>query len=193
MNANDLMLALRGKIGNKIDFTGVISSDQIKNIQIPLVREKPISFISNILRGEDKRLGHWIVFLISESPRKYIYFFDSYGLKPDLYSLDFRMFLSNNSDFEVYTFNKKLQSSTSLVCGLYCSYFIYHISRYALNKVISIINQTFHANQSSQNDKRVYEFYVDKLNSRPCQYWKNREDAIITYEQCLGIVNERGS
>ena len=130
MNTNDVMYALRNKLGDKIYFAGVLSSDEVQSFKIPTLRLKPLIFIANILRKYDRKLGHWVTFLISKSPDNQIFFYDSYGLKPEWYSKDFASFINKNTRYDLYTHNRRLQSPTSLVCGLYCCHFVYLCSKY---------------------------------------------------------------
>ena len=184
MDAYDLLYALRNKLGNKIDFAGVFSSDHVREFHLPLRRDKTIAFIANILREGDTRLGHWVAFAITKPPQNRIYFYDSYGLNPVLYTPDFKVFLKRNSDFEIYSFNRRLQSPKSSVCGLYCAHFIYLISKYEINKAVNILRRVFPTERGRKNDQRVYEFYINYLNTRPCLHWKNKTRAMITYEEC---------
>lgn len=188
MDTKDILYVLRNKLGNKTHFAGVFSSDQVRDLQIPLTREKPIALIANILRKDDERMGHWTVFTISESPQKYIYFYDSYGLNPDIYTPDFKAFIEKNRSYEIYTFNRKLQHSTSSVCGLYCAQFIYLISRYAISKVVEILRRVFPTEHGRNNDRKVYDFYINNLNVRSCQYWKSKKDGMVSYEQCMRFL-----
>ena len=184
MNSYDIYEVLRNRVGRNILFRGVLASDQVKSFEIPNMRDKDIAFIANILRLGDKRMGHWVVFLITKSPTKEIYFFDSYGLSPVFYSNDFAEFLKCNKEFELYAIKRKLQSDTSLVCGLYASWYIYHCSRYSLSRVMHILKKNFPTDNGKHNDKAVFNFYIKKLNRKKCSYWRNIDKSLVTYVQC---------
>ena len=185
MNQGEIIYTLNGRLGrNKIYFDGVKTADLVKNYRIPNLIDRPIAFISNILRRNDARIGHWVVFLISQYPKKCIFFYDSFGLSPELYSKDFFYFLDKHKAYELQCFNRVLQAPTSLFCGLYCCHFIYLLSWYGLNTTVFILNNYFSSNLSS-NDKKVYDFYHKRLNARRCDYWKNKRETVVTYEQCL--------
>ena len=166
MNTADIHYVLKGKVGNKILFRGVLAADQVRSLQIPNDRERDIAFVANILRLGDKRMGHWVVFLILKSPMKKIYFFDSYGMQPTFYSSDFDDFLKRNREYQLYILDRKLQSDESLVCGLYASWFIYHCSRYTLSKVIQILKKSFAVGKEEENDEAKFNFYLRKLNKK---------------------------
>ena len=185
MNTNDIRYVLQNKLGSKIYFIGVLSSDQVASFQIPAFREKSLVFIANILKRYDRRLGHWVVFLINKSPNNKIFFYDSYGLKPSWYSKDFESFINKNADYDLYSHDRKLQSETSLFCGLYCCHFVYLCSKYEIGRVCQIIKKTFPSSNGAKNDKKIFDFYNDSLNVIPCNYWKGRKDGLVTYEQCL--------
>ena len=71
MNQGEIIYTLNGRLGrNKIYFDGVKTADLVKNYRIPNLIDRPIAFISNILRRNDARMGHWVVFLISQYPIK---------------------------------------------------------------------------------------------------------------------------
>ena len=162
-----------------------MAADQVNSFEIPNDREKDIAFVANILRLGDKRMGHWVVFLIIKSPMKKIYFFDSYGMEPTFYSGDFDNFLKRNREYELYTLNRKLQSDESLVCGLYASWYIYHTSRYTLSKVMQLLKKSFTSGKEKENDKAVFQFYLKKLNRKKCSYWRNIDESLVTYKQCM--------
>ena len=185
MNTADIADVLKGRVGPRLLFRGVLSSDQVKTFEIPRCREKDIAFVANILRMGDKRMGHWVVFLIKKSPEKTIYFLDSYGMKPRFYSKDFSEFVSRYQEYEVYSLSGKLQSDTSLICGLYASWYIYHCSRYTLSNVIRILRRNFTVGRGKENDATVFRFYLKKLNRKKCSYWRDIDQSLVTYNQCI--------
>ena len=193
MNSLDVWHALRGKLGNVGTFAGVLSSDKVRSFRIPLIRERSISFIANILRSNDRKLGHWVVFYVEASPINRIYFYDSYGLPPDIYTLDFSKFIGHYRErgYDLYAFDKALQGDASLICGLYCAHFIYHCTRFSISKVLRIISQTFQKNKPLTNDRRVFDFYQKKLNTKECSYWKAIDKSLVTYRQCVNARKKK--
>ena len=188
MNTSDIYYVLKGKVGSKILFRGVMAADQVNSFKIPSCREKDIAFVANILRTGDKRMGHWVVFLITKSPMKKIYFFDSYGMDPVFYSGDFEDFLKCHREYELYTLQGKLQSDESLICGLYASWYIYHCSRYALSKVMQILKKSLIIGKEKENDKIIFRFYLKKLNRKKCSYWRDIDESLVTYKQCVDAL-----
>ena len=77
-------------------------------------------------------MGHWVCFYISFFPNKYILFFDSYGLKPHIYSLEFSKWLKLYPHFQLKEFGRQIQPDDSQKCGLYVINFIYLISHFGL-------------------------------------------------------------
>ena len=185
MNTDDILYVLKGRLGRNIIFHGVLSSDQVRSFEIPKIRDNNIAFIANILRLGDLRMGHWVVFLITKSPTNEIYFFDSYALKPAFYCGDFEFFLKRNSIYEAYNITRKLQSDASLICGLYASWYIYHCSRHSIYRVTQILGKTFKDRSGYENDKIVFNFYINRLNKKSCLYWKRIDRSLVTYKQCI--------
>ena len=187
MNTEDLLRVLRGKLGNLVSFQGVLASDQVRNYIIPEFRENKIAFIANIIESTDSRLGHWVIFIIAKSPCNIIYFLDSYGLNPHHYSDNFKYFLNKYSKYTVRKLNKRLQDSDSIVCGLYCAYFIYHISRKSIDFLFHLLKKDFSVNNYKKNDAYIFSFYSKFLNRRSCQYWKRIDDSNMTFRQCTSL------
>lgn len=191
MNTSDLFFTLENKIGPRLLFLGVKTSDEVRHFSIPRIREKPILFIANILRLGDNRLGHWLCILISDNRSKDIYFLDSYAINPTLYGRDFSYFINRYSDFNIQMNTKRLQASDSIVCGLYCCYFIYILSRENIYELARLIRYKFSSLNYKENDKQIFRFYIRNLNTMECNYWRER-GGISSYKNCLSEINRKG-
>ena len=121
MDVRELEESLINKLGNKVEYMGILNSDDVSGIKIPSVRYNPLIFIANTLssKTDSNVMGHWVVFYIEKSPISNIIFFDSYGMSPELYCVEFDNFMKNNSKFTLYSFSSQIQPNNSLKCGLY--------------------------------------------------------------------------
>jgi hypothetical protein len=106
-----------------------------------------------VINKDPKHLpgSHWVAAYI-EPERKNCVFFDSYGQKPNNRYIN--NFLKMNAFSCEYNVDN-LQGPCSNVCGLYCLFFCYHISRgRSLNQIV----QHFNIRTKSLNDKKVAKF-----------------------------------
>lgn len=88
--------------------------------KIPKIEQFPASLVVN-LDTYDQEGSHWVaVFCVN---KKQVYYFDSYGIEPNLY---IKQFLTQF--LKVYQNKKIIQALNSNVCGFYCIYFIYSLS-----------------------------------------------------------------
>jgi hypothetical protein len=97
-------------------------------------------------------------FIINSEPSFLPEFFDSLAKPPSFYSellLDF--LLKQNSNGFVHN-TKKLQSTKSTTCGMFCLYFLYY--RIRGDKFSDLINRF--GNNMMQNDSIVIDFYSQK-------------------------------
>lgn len=96
---------------------------------------------------------HWIaIFLPSNGLPE---FFDSFGKSPSSYSESLLNFLlDQNSKGFIYNY-KKIQSSESSTCGLFCLYFLYYrIRGYSFTEILKRFGKNL-----SQNDLIVIDLY----------------------------------
>ena len=171
MNASDINFALKGRLGEYVNFIGTFPREYIERLEIPNIRKRHIAVIYNTLHSKStKRMGHWVSLIITRSPCKQIIWFDSAGFKPEHYSEEFSNFFKRHSDFSHYNFSFRLQPLFSRMCGLYNIYWIREISLYDLSRGLSRIRAFFAGNTMKQNDKRVLHYYLKRLNARSCLY-----------------------
>ena len=83
----------------------------------------PAGYIYNTHPRSSSVVGHWICIYVYMSQRKlYVEFFGSYGLKPP----DQLLTMTQSWTRHVCWNRHLYQSSTSLICGMYCVYFLYY-------------------------------------------------------------------
>ena len=186
MDERDLIYALHRKVGNKVTFLGIKTSEQVRYLEIPSRRVKPLCFIANILRRNDRALGHWVVFLIFPYPC--LVFYDSYGVNPRWYGSDFSQFINRYDNYQLYFSSRPIQGARSLVCGLYCCHFIYLVSWYSWYKALVMLKSSFNSNNPDGNDKRMLEFYASYLNAKPCSMWRGQRYAMLSFEDCQKLL-----
>lgn len=132
-------------------FIGVFAADQL-NFHIA---KRPACLISNT-DNANMPGTHWVA--IYFDVRGNAFYFDSFGR--NVYSQQFDKFLKMNAK-RIHVNKKRLQSSDTLVCGMYCIYFLYYITRNILNsfKRFSALNYLF-------NDKIVCRFMFKHFRVR---------------------------
>ena len=183
MDVRELELGLRGNLGDKAQYTGIYTSDNIPYIQ---ETPQPIVFIVNTLKStaDTRILGHWVSFYL-EYPR--LIFFDSYGFHPYLYGESFKRIIDlyKTKGMECIYFNKQLQPNTSVKCGLYTLFFIHYTSHYTIDAFIDTYFNIF-SSSLEENDRIVTHYYFKYMNAgRSCKDWKYGKDRAIRYQECL--------
>ena len=99
-------------------------------------------------------MGHWVLFFI----RNYhLYYFDSFGMNPEIYKGDISMFFKSFQGFKTIVFNKPIQNDFSYVCGAYTIILAYFMTK---NNSINLIKSKF-----TKNTCRNDNFIVKKLYS----------------------------
>ena len=99
MDARELSLALKNRLGDRTHFMGVYTSDQIPFIKST---KRPVTMIVNTLKSTSSIdvVGHWVVFYIEFQPKKRIVFCDSYGISLFDYTiLGFSKFINQYKTF----------------------------------------------------------------------------------------------
>ena len=195
MNTKELNLCLKNRLGNKINYVGVFSSDEVGDIKIPINRSMPIMFIANILSSTDdvNLMGHWICVYVEKHPYKQIIFLDSFGVNPILYCSGFKYFIERNRLFNIKQLGMQMQSSDSYKCGLYVVYFIHYTSLYGISELIMKIENNFSMNNTIANDRYVTKYYLTYLTNKKCIQWMSGSDRAITYKECLAIINKKSN
>ena len=147
--------ALNTHYVTKLNFKGCFSSDELKKLP-KRVKEKSF-FIVNLDKSNEPG-SHWICIMLT--PLLKNYYFDSYGLEPQLE--EFKTFMSNT-----YTYNKKtFQHQLSTACGQWCMYFIFHR---CLNLPMSLFYKKFNKGDKLKNDTLVVHIvnHTFKLSTQP--------------------------
>lgn len=186
MDTSELQYSLRGKLGDKVNYIGILSSDKVGIIHIPFIRSKPFVFIANILNNEvDKNvMGHWVTFYVEKSPSKNIVFFDSYGINLKLYCKEFSDFIDRNNSFRIYEFGKQIQPNNSYKCGLYALFFVHYLSYKGIRETIFRVKNIFSYTNLLSNDRYVTRYYYAHLNKKNCYWWKLGKKRAITFKEC---------
>ena len=187
MDTGELESALKGTLGNLVNYVGVFSSDEVAKIRLPLQRDKATVLIANTLESSSdvSNIGHWVCFYIAKSPENNIIFFDSYGISPEIHTDHFNSFFIRNKEFKVFVFKKQIQPDLSYKCGLYVLYFIHRISHYGLKQALLKMRSSFSIRSLLKNDRLVVRYYFTYLKRRRCSEWKIGEKRAITYRECI--------
>ena len=188
MDTRELETALRGSLGGLVRYWGVFSSDDVGVMKLPLTRERGIIFIVNTLESTSdiNNVGHWVCFHVSQSPKRQVVFFDSYGIDPEVYGRHFSSFFKINSSFTLYTFKRQIQPDLSYKCGLYVLFFIHSISHHGIKHTLARMKSTFSSVDLHRNDRWVVRYYFTNLRRRgTCGEWRSGVKRAITYSECL--------
>ena len=148
MNTRQLQCALDSDPAMKDYSRNVLALDQFQRANLS---DKGIYVCND--QPSKKSGNHW--FLIFIDPEK-IYFVDSFANEPKYYHVDEKL---RTLKKPIFTFSKMLQSPFSTLCGEYCIFFAYHLSRnFNLEYVIR-----FFTNDCVQNDQNVKDFIWRKF------------------------------
>ena len=175
MDTLEINKVLKGRLGHKVHYIGVFTSDSLPHISF---NSKPIVYIVNSLssKADIRRVGHWVAFYISFYPEKKVIFYDSYGLPPEFYSPHFSKFIHNQySSFSIYEFGIQLQPNSSHKCGLYVLQFIHFVSHHGLDMFVNYYQNHFSQTRLNKNDVTTTQYYFKHLSfAKECSYWKNK-------------------
>ena len=188
MDVRELNDSLRARLGRRVDYLGIFTSDKLPYINSS---NKPIVFIANTLKSsaDIRTVGHWISFYIEFSPIQRIVFFDSYGLHPSIYCEGFTDFINRYYNFPIYDYGVQLQPDTSIKCGLYVSFFIHFLSLYGVDKFSWRYKHVFSKCDLQSNDRYVTLYYLKHL-SKSCRKWKYGTKKAITYQECKKLKQD---
>lgn len=133
------------------NFIGIFSCDTLPKH----ISKRPCALIVNTqpshMSGE-----HWVCMYFDVYNN--VDYFDSFGLLPFVPEIE--AFVLNNSKHQYYNL-RRLQSSDSSVCGLYCLYFLY----FKMRRVkVSTILDIFHFQNFAYNDRIVCKFLARVFN-----------------------------
>ena len=188
MDVRELETSLSGRIGSKVNYLGVFTSDKLPFMK---TYSKPGIFIANTLKSnaDVRTVGHWVCFYIEFLPDRRIIFFDSYGLPPSIYCEGFREFITNHKDFSIYDYGRQFQPDVSVKCGLYVLFFIHFISLYGVDRISWVFKHVFSKKDLQSNDKYVTLYYFKYLSrSHACRNWKYGSKRAITYQECKRLI-----
>lgn len=124
---------------------GVFARDELPDLAL---ENKPLALVLNT-DPHDKPGQHWLaIYAPTEGPYE---LFDSFGLSPSFYALDF---------LEPTHSLHSLQSYSSSLCGHYCIYFIYLRSRgHSFHGIIEYLVRLY------STDRYIHE-YINELCNR---------------------------
>ena len=182
MDVRELESSLRFRIGSKVDYLGIFTSDKLPYIKKSNI---PVMFIANTLESSSdvNIVGHWVCFYIEFSPNRRIIFYDSYGFPPHIYCDGFTEFINIYQEHSVYDYGIQVQPDTSVKCGLYVLFFIHFVSFYGMDKFTWVFKHTFSKKDLQSNDKYVTRYYLKYL-SKSCRRWRYGSKRAITYQEC---------
>lgn len=149
MNEVELMRILLGNDVTAPYFCGVISHDQLNTQPVP--DEGYYICNSDDSNGPGK---HWLAVCWSSQKKQPAELFDSLAHLPKEYDKNFTDFLiSNGPD---YSFSlKRVQSESSIKCGEFCVFFVYHRCKgFTFEEILAMFCDT----NLEQNDVIVEQF-----------------------------------
>lgn len=157
MNGEEILQALNGKLGTKINFLGIHTLHTLHEVVNEVYSSYTSgAFILNTLPIESKTntMGHWVgVYLNGASLTTA--FFDSYNLEPKIYSTLLHHALNPPSRRAYYRNSFRLQSLSSYVCGIYALHFIYHCSHYGVRSAFNYFHKYFNKRNPVLNDRMI--------------------------------------
>ena len=135
-------------------FAGVVPKNQIVNLPSAKL---PLCFIVNM----DKYLepgSHWIAVFVPT--RDEIYYFDSFGIPPEIDPYIMNILKSFNKSTLKYS-TVQIQPSLSSNCGLYCIYFLYlAINNYTMENCLNFFKHNY---QLHTNDMLIKKLFAEIL------------------------------
>jgi len=190
MDTLEINQYLKSKIGFRVEYLGIFTSDRLERLKLKTYREKASVLIANTLKESDdsQLMGHWVSFYVEKSPYDRIIFFDSFGISIELYGNGFQNFIENNEKFTLYQFNIQYQLSDSYKCGLYAIFFVHYASLFGIREVIIQLRNNFSKYNRSSNDKYVTRYFLRYIGDKSCRKWIDGEQRAITFKECRKII-----
>ena len=141
------------------NYLGVFSSDMLP-CKERLKKEGTFSLIVNLDRHYEAG-SHFVS--VYSTPKKILYF-DSYGLPPFTKEL-YKFMKDISKEREVQVNQRRIQSSQSILCGLFCAGFLFALDmKLSLTDYISLFSNNY-----EHNDDLVVYFilsYIKKLRKK---------------------------
>lgn len=110
--------------------------------------------------SDPKVMGHWVLFFIDEGNQ--VNFIDSFAKHPSTYGGN--IFKICNKFNAKYVVKNQLQSNDSLLCGLYCVYFIFYLNKkFKMERILS------HFSCNYKKNDRMVERILSKLGLEKCE------------------------
>ncbi len=108
--------------------------DSLSDSQNKFVQNSSNIFVVNTANSDEK-FGHWLLLFFNSS--NICYFVDSYGREPKEFDERISKFVAHFTKRVIHN-PRKLQQSSSCVCGLYVIFFsVFLCTGYSLTKIIS--------------------------------------------------------
>ena len=149
MNTSQLVRIFT-KIGG--DFQGVFTNDNFRIVNRGY-------YIVNTV-SDPSIMGHWVLFHIDE--RNNVNFIDSFAKNPRIYGGNISKICNELNAKNVV--NIQLQSDDSLLCGLYCVYFVFYLTKeYSFKRILSHFSYNYRMND------RIVERILSKLGIQKCE------------------------
>ena len=139
--------------------------------QLPIRKDRTTYnefFVVNILtsRHRPTLMGHYVLVVVG----KYcIAYFDSYGIKPHIYSPWLQRFINQYYDKSFLDISRHLQSIDSLTCGAYAIFIMYHINLHGIDYIVNFLRFYFSQNDFRYNDRKVIRFLYRNFKMPRCE------------------------
>ena len=163
-------------------FLGCVNAEGVKGLErVPESARGVYFVIANILQSSDpETMGHWVFF--GKLSGRLIYF-DSFNIPPGSYSEVFGRLVTEYKDKKRFlNISKRLQSSTSLVCGAYMLWLVSVLSSEGLEGTVHAIGTYFSEDRNS-NDKKVLRYVYTHFRLPDCR--RVFCDGVTEYLTCV--------
>ena len=176
----------------EVDFVGCIMVDKCDDV-IPSddSRGRLTFAVVNILPSTTRRgMGHYI--LLGYKGRD-VYYFDSYGVPLHLYSSHLAKYKRDveGRGCRIITLGKRLQSDSSLVCGLYTLWCAYTLVRRGVRGLRDTITKVF-TRDYIRNDRKIvslaYTAFGSHLPSCARTFCERKYMNKSSYTRCISYI-----
>lgn len=153
MNGLQLQSALLSNPTTKKNYGGIFNNQTLENVY----RFDKYYIVNTITNS--MAMGHWILFIFHFGE---LLFIDSFAQDVSAYGGKIEQFYIKCPYKKKMLIHKQIQSSDTLVCGIYSMYFAYHITK---NTNIPKIMRRFNYKKTQENDKFILKFYFRFTNT----------------------------